>query len=69
MDRAQFEHDHPDIFFLDVENRAGIAEYLRRRSLIASSDVVQSVTHAGDGNMNCTLRVVTTSSSLILKII
>jgi 5-methylthioribose kinase len=67
MDRAQFKRDNPDIFLLDAANAAGIAEYLRGRSLIEAGDVVQSVTPAGDGNMNCTLRVVTTSGSLILK--
>ena len=67
MNRAEFERDHRDIFFLDAENATGIAEYLQARSLINAGDAVQSVTPAGDGNMNCTLRVVTTSGSLILK--
>ncbi len=67
MDQTRFAREHPDIFLLDAEDLKGIWQYLQRRSLLAADDMVQSVRPAGDGNMNCTLRVVTTSVSLILK--
>ncbi len=54
-------------YHLDAGNLAGLTAYLRRREWIAGDDEVQSAGPAGDGNMNCTLRVVTTRTSLIVK--
>ncbi len=52
---------------LGGDDPAGLTAYLRRRGWIAGDETVQSVGAAGDGNMNCTLRVVTTRQRLVVK--
>ena len=45
----------------------GLTKWLHERAWIKSDDAVQSVEKPGEGNMNMSLRVVTSSGSLILK--
>lgn len=54
-------------FFLRADDHEALAAYLRGRGWIAHDEVVHSVAPAGDGNMNCTLRVVTSDRRLIVK--
>jgi len=54
-------------FFLRADDLEALAAYLRRRDWIAPDDVVLSAEPAGDGNMNCTLRVMTGANRLIVK--
>lgn len=54
-------------FFLRADDLEALALYLRGRGWIAQHDVVHSAAPAGDGNMNCTLRVVTSQRRLIVK--
>jgi 5-methylthioribose kinase len=58
---------YPGTFFLDRNNLAGIDEYLRGRKWIDSGEVVRRAERAGEGNMNCTLRIQTSERGFILK--
>ena len=67
MDRRTFIREHPDLFMLDVADVAGLCRYLTGRRLIAAGESIVEVSKAGEGNMNCTLRVVTARQRLIVK--
>jgi len=54
-------------FFLHADDHDALTAYLRRQGWIAPGDRVLSAGPAGDGNMNCTLRVMTEASWLIVK--
>ena len=49
------------------EAHEALATYLRDRGWIDRDDAVVSAAAAGDGNMNCTLRVITRRTQLIVK--
>lgn len=44
-----------------------VAAYLSARGVLAADEAVVQVARAGEGNMNCTMRVTTTRRSLIVK--
>jgi 5-methylthioribose kinase len=52
---------------LDPENPAALLDYLIGRGLIAPGETLVSVSPAGAGNMNCTLRIVTAERRMIVK--
>jgi 5-methylthioribose kinase len=54
-------------FFLDLHDLPGITQYLRSRNWIGSRETVCRAERAGEGNMNCTLRVETGEGTFILK--
>jgi 5-methylthioribose kinase len=54
-------------YFLDLSDPAGLQTYLRRSGAIGDSETVRSVEKAGEGNMNCTARVLTNERSFIVK--
>ena len=51
--------DLVDYRLLNVEDCEDIEEYLRRRGWLKEGERVLDVSRAGEGNMNCTLRVCT----------
>ena len=55
------------IFYLSAEHPAGVGDYLQHRGYLISGEEVKKVATAGEGNMNATLRVVTTRRHFILK--
>jgi 5-methylthioribose kinase len=55
------------VVILDPGDRRGIESYLVHRGLIDDGDSVREVARAGPGNMNLVLRVVTDSTSLVVK--
>jgi len=65
--RASFESAYPRGFFLDPAARDALEEYARDRQWISPRESILSVTKAGEGNMNLTLRLRTTERSVILK--
>ncbi|MGH9319837.1 MAG: phosphotransferase [Vicinamibacteria bacterium] len=67
FNRASFASAYPQGFFVDLEDRAALESYLRRKGWIAESEALLSAAKAGEGNMNLTLRVVTATKSFILK--
>jgi 5-methylthioribose kinase len=62
-----FRSRHPHLFFLDPGDRGALEAYLKERGLLRGGSRVLSATKAGEGNMNCTLRAVTTEGSMIIK--
>ncbi len=64
---AQFRASYPHLFFLDPEDLNSLEGYLRSHGLLNTGDVIVSVAIAGEGNMNCTVRVTTGSGTLIVK--
>lgn len=65
--RAEFQHSYSEIFFLDPGDLALLTSYLQNRGWLESREQVLSAVRAGEGNMNCTLRIRTTQRSFILK--
>ncbi|WP_447984672.1 phosphotransferase [Nitrospira sp. Nam74] len=54
-------------FALDANDSGGLSGYMHRRGWLAESERIVATERAGDGNMNCTVRVRTSSRTLILK--
>ena len=67
MDRRTFVREHPNLFLLDPADVAGLCRYLAGRGLLAGDESIVEVSRAGEGNMNCTVRVVTARQRLIVK--
>jgi 5-methylthioribose kinase len=65
--RGSFETAYPRGFFLDPASRDGLEQYARDQGWMAPGEALLSVSKAGEGNMNLTLRLVTTDKSIILK--
>jgi 5-methylthioribose kinase len=65
--RARFHRQHPGLFYLDPAERDELAAYLKNTGFLSKDEQVQSVNRAGDGNMNCTVRVTTHQRSFIVK--
>ena len=65
--RKDFERAYPDGTFLDPEDREELARYALSRGFLASGERLETVSRAGEGNMNLTLRLKTDRRSLILK--
>ena len=64
---ARFAQVLPDAYFLDLPDVDGLSRYLHARSWIQPEEELREVEPAGEGNMNCTLRVTTTRRSFVLK--
>ncbi|MDQ2899083.1 MAG: phosphotransferase [Acidobacteriota bacterium] len=54
-------------FFLDPGDLPGITAFLNAQGWLDPNESIQNAERAGEGNMNCTLRVRTLSRSFILK--
>ncbi len=65
--RAAFEREHPSVFYLDPANLAGLRQYLLDMDWMPPSEALISAEKAGEGNMNCTVRVRTDRRTFILK--
>ena len=63
----RFATDHPDHFFLDPENPAALERHLIGLGSLDDGEMLTGCAVAGDGNMNCTLRVSTDRRSIIVK--
>jgi 5-methylthioribose kinase len=55
------------LFHIDIHNVPELTGYLAGRGLLAPGEAITRAAEAGDGNMNCTLRVVTARRSFIVK--
>jgi 5-methylthioribose kinase len=58
---------HPGLYLLDPADPTGVEVAMRKASLLADDERVIRCSRAGEGNMNCTVRVETSRRSLILK--
>jgi 5-methylthioribose kinase len=65
--RREFEKGFPRGFYVDPSDRDGLEEYARDKGWLVDGESLTSIAKAGEGNMNLTLRLVTTSRSFILK--
>jgi 5-methylthioribose kinase len=65
--KSEFQRQHPGIYLLDCEKQETMLEFLKGRRWIAPSEGVLTAECAGEGNMNCTVRVRTETRSFILK--
>ena len=57
----------PQTFFLDPGDLASLADYLGAVGRLARKEMILSAEKAGEGNMNCTVRVRTSAGSFVLK--
>ena len=62
-----FIEQHPGLFFLDASNLGSLGEMLGRLGVLGKDETVSTAVRAGEGNMNCVLRVKTSRRSLIMK--
>lgn len=68
MNRTEFAVAHPEVFLLDpAADSDAIARHLRELGALSPGDQPVRVSRAGDGNMNCTVRVVAPGRRLIVK--
>ncbi len=64
---AEFRVAHPEVFYLDRGEIGALERYLQQHGILPSGERILSAERAGDGNMNCTLRVTTWSGSWVVK--
>ncbi len=57
----------PQTFFLDPGDLASLADYLGAGGRLARGETILGAERAGEGNMNCTVRVRTSAGSFVLK--
>ena len=62
-----FRASVPGGFYVDPARPGELVAHLQRKGLLAEGEDIRSVGRAGEGNMNLTLRVVTSDRSFILK--
>ncbi len=67
MTAEAFRADHPRVFFLDAGAPGSLAAFLRETGVLLPGEALEVCARAGDGNMNCTVRVTTPQRSLIVK--
>jgi len=67
MNRDAFPSTHPGVLLLAVDRPGEIGAYLVARGVLSPRDLPAVVAKAGEGNMNCTLRVVTPHRRVIVK--
>ncbi len=58
---------HPDLFFLDPSDLAILERWMKRSGVLARGETLLTAGKAGEGNMNCTVRVTTDRRSVIVK--
>ena len=64
---AQWKCEHAGTFLLNAAEPGELATWLRSAGILTHEEFVCSVTKAGEGNMNCTVRVATSQRSFIVK--
>ena len=65
--REVFERAVPGAFFLDQSEPDALEQFLHGVGWVGEAEHVRRVESAGEGNMNCALRVTTDTTSVILK--
>jgi 5-methylthioribose kinase len=65
--QEEFRTLFPRTYFLDPGDLASLADYLIRAGRLACGETLAGAEKAGEGNMNCTVRVRTSTGSVILK--
>ncbi len=65
--QADFAAQLPGVYFLDYTNVEALRKYLAAGGRLAPGEEVRAAEKAGEGNMNCTVRVRTTRGTIIVK--
>lgn len=65
--RDEWKRAHPEVTLVEAGDGDGLQAYLTRLGLLGPQESVLDVARAGEGNMNCTLRVRTSQKSWIIK--
>ena len=65
--RRAFESANPGLFFLDPNEPDKLEKYLETRGWLQPEEHIEAVRKAGEGNMNCTMRVRTNQRSFVVK--
>ena len=65
--KEEFRVQFPRIYFLDPGDLPALANYLTAGGRLADDERLLGAEKAGEGNMNCAVRVRTSASSFILK--
>ena len=67
MTPAEFRLHHPDMFYLEPGELGPLDAFLRKGGVLDALERIQTAACAGEGNMNCTVRVTTSRRTLIVK--
>ncbi|MCB9638639.1 MAG: phosphotransferase [Myxococcales bacterium] len=67
MQKEAFLSQYPGRFFLEQTDLVGLQGYLQKQGWLGAEEALLSAEKAGEGNMNCTLRLQTNQRSLIVK--
>ena len=65
--KADFQTRHPGVYFLDAADLPALHGYLAGGARLRPGETLLGAEKAGEGNMNCTVRVRTSAGSFILK--
>ncbi|MFN0121402.1 MAG: phosphotransferase [Blastocatellia bacterium] len=65
--RNDFQRLFPGAFYLDANDLPALTAYLQAQRWIGADETVLEAARAGEGNMNCTIRVRTATQTLIVK--
>ncbi|WP_372366275.1 phosphotransferase [Candidatus Uabimicrobium sp. HlEnr_7] len=66
MDKQTFHATHSNSYFLESNIRS-ISDYLSQQKYLLTNEQISNVEVAGEGNMNCTLRVFSNQRTFIIK--
>jgi 5-methylthioribose kinase len=67
MNRPAFALAHPEVFLVDPTDADGLGRYLLDRGVLSPADLPVRLARAGEGNMNCTVRVTAPRRRLVVK--
>ena len=65
--KADFQTLYPGVYFLDPSDLPALHNYLTQGQRLRPGETLLGAEKAGEGNMNCTVRVLTSAGSFILK--
>jgi len=65
--RRAFERANPGVFFLDPNEPEKLGKFLETNAWLHPEERIEGVRKAGEGNMNCTMRVRTNQRSFVVK--
>ena len=65
--KADFQAQLPGVYFLDPADRQSLDSYLAAGNRLAPGEEIVGAEKAGEGNMNCTVRVRTSRGTMIVK--
>lgn len=67
MSKERFHALHPGVYFLDATDPSGLERFLQQGGRLEPRERVTGAAKAGEGNMNCVVRVTTNRRTFIVK--